>query len=139
MNVGILIIAHHPLASALQSVVGHIYPEALGRVLALDVLPAQSAPEILDRAKELVDQLETYQKPVLVFTDASGATPCNLAVLLSQQRIVRIVSGVNIPMIWRTLNYSKLPIDELIECAISGGIQCIQEIETSSQRSVNHE
>lgn len=139
MNLGILIIAHQPLASALQTVVGHLYPEAMGRVLALDVLPAQSAPECLVRAKELVDQLQTDQKPVLVFTDASGATPCNLAVLLSQQRAVRIVSGVNIPMIWRTLNYSKLPIDELIPCAISGGTQCIQEIETTSQGSVNHE
>jgi PTS system mannose-specific IIA component len=52
MNTGILIIAHAPLASALRECVLHVYPEAAGGVLALDV----QANEATDttRSKALV-------------------------------------------------------------------------------------
>lgn len=57
---------------------------------------------------------------VLVLTDMYGSTPSNIACRLATERI-RVVAGVNLPMLIRVLNYSYLSLDELANKAISGG------------------
>ena len=42
---------------------------------------------------------------VLIFTDVFGATPCNVAQRLADGVQVKVVAGVNVPMLWRTLCY----------------------------------
>ena len=50
-----------------------------------------------------------------------GATPSNIACRLRDEIDVRVVAGVNLPMLIRVLNYPRLHIDELVHKAISGG------------------
>ena len=59
MNTGILIIAHAPLASALRTCVLHVYPEASGGVLALDVAPNEAPDTTRAAAMALLAQLDT--------------------------------------------------------------------------------
>ncbi len=40
---------------------------------------------------------------LLIFTDVFGATPCNIAQRLADGVRVKVVTGVNVPMLWRTL------------------------------------
>ena len=47
---------------------------------------------------------------VLVLTDVYGATPDNLARYFGEQCNARVVSGVNLPMLLRVLNYSRQPL-----------------------------
>ncbi len=58
---------------------------------------------------------------VLILTDIFGATPCNLALRLKVEEPVRIVSGLNLPMLLRVFNYPTLDLDALAEKAVSGG------------------
>ena len=49
-----------------------------------------------------------------MLTDVFGATPCNVAQRLSDGVSVRVVAGVNVPMLWRSLCYLGEPLDALI-------------------------
>ena len=75
--IGILIIAHAPLASALRDCALHVYPECASGVQALDILPNASPDESLLLAKVALSKLNTTE--VLMLSDVFGATPSNVA------------------------------------------------------------
>ena len=133
MNTGILIIAHEPLASALRASVLHVFPEVAAQILALDVPPQEATDLTAARARALLSQLGTPNS--LVLTDVFGATPCNVA-----QRVVdgirsRLVAGVNLPMLLRTVNYCNEPLDVLIARALAGGTQSIMQVAVTAPQN----
>jgi PTS system ascorbate-specific IIA component len=116
----LLIVAHMPLASALQATAAHVYPaECAARVQALDVLPEWSAEEVETRISALLAASPEFS--TLILTDAFGATPCNGAQRVADGVAVRLIAGVNVPMLWRTLCYVDEPLDALVDRAMSGG------------------
>jgi PTS system ascorbate-specific IIA component len=139
MNTGILIIAHAPLASALRLGVLHVFPDVDQGILALDVPPSE-APEITrTRALHLLTQLGTPH--TLVLTDVFGATPCNIAQKVVDGVLSKLVAGVNLPMLLRTVNYRHEPLDVLVARAMAGGTQSIMQVAVTApqnqQRKVN--
>ncbi|HMW23218.1 MAG TPA: PTS fructose transporter subunit IIA [Burkholderiaceae bacterium] len=121
----ILILAHAPLASALLAVARHAFPDCADRVQALDVV-ADVGPEVTEaRARELLalDAEEDDSDDVLILTDVFGATPSNVAQRLSDGSRVRAIAGVNVPMLWRAINYGGLPLDEVVSRSMVGGTQ----------------
>lgn len=58
---------------------------------------------------------------VLVLSDLFGATPCNIAQRAMGAHDVRVLSGINLPMALRALNYAHLALAEVIERAADGG------------------
>jgi PTS system mannose-specific IIA component len=129
----LLILAHAPLASAFKAVAMHAFPELAHRVQALDVLPDE-APEMVEaRAREWLAQplpdASDGARETLVLTDVFGATPCNVAQRLSDDRFqVRVLAGLNVPMLWRALNYAALPLDDLLSRSMIGGAQGVLPI-----------
>lgn len=124
---GLLLIAHAPLASALQAVAAHAFPDCGAALQALDVGPDTSPDDAEARARVLLQRLEAQE--VLVLTDVFGATPCNVAQRLADAPRVRVVTGVNVPMLWRTLNYAgRARLDELFARAVQGGAQGVLPI-----------
>jgi len=75
--IGILIVAHAPLASALRDCALHVFPECASGVQALDIAPNASPEESLVLAKAAMAQLNTTE--VLLLSDVFGATPSNVA------------------------------------------------------------
>lgn len=126
-STGVLLIAHAPLASALRSVAEHVYPDCASRLLALDVPPQMPPAQIAERARRML-ALSPHES-LLILTDVFGATPCNVAQQLGQDREVRVVAGVNVPMLWRVLCYSNEPLDRLAERAVTGAIQGVLPLE----------
>ncbi len=123
----LLILAHAPLATALHSVACHAFPELAAQVSALDVEPNVAADVVERRARALlVEGGET-----LLLTDVFGATPANVAQRLADSARVRVVAGVNVPMLWRALNYAGLPLDELVTRTLAGGTQGIMPVATA--------
>jgi PTS system ascorbate-specific IIA component len=120
---GIVVIAHAPLASALRLCVLHVFPDAAGAVVALDVPPNQPTDETLAQARALVRQLGSEH--VLVLTDVFGATPCNVALRLVDGIQSRLVAGVNLPMLLRAVTYRHESLDMLLSRAMAGGTQGI--------------
>ena len=127
MNVnGILIIAHAPLAHALRQCVLHVFPDSGSGVAAVDVQPNVSPEETLGSARIAMEQLGTPQ--TLVLTDVFGATPCNVAQKLVDGVKSRLITGVNLPMLLRTVTYRHESLDALVARAVAGGTQGVMQV-----------
>ena len=119
---GLLLIAHAPLASALKAVAEHTFPHCATQLSVLDVTDDMSADEVEQRGRALM--LQAGHEDVLVLTDVFGATPSNAAQrLLDAQGHVRVLSGVNVPMLWRSLCYAHEPLAALVQRASQGATQ----------------
>jgi PTS system ascorbate-specific IIA component len=127
----IIVIAHHPLASAMVEAALHVYsrnPLAVPREMRfLDVEPDCDPQAVLARARALVDELD-QGKGVLVLTDVLGATPGNIARQLAQPGRVVVLAGVSVPMLLRSVCYSGEPITDLAAKAFEGGLRGMQAI-----------
>jgi len=133
MPVPILLIAHAPLASALRSCVLHVFPDAHEGLQALDVPPDQS---LEDTKTQLGAALESFGGvPVLVLTDVLGATPCNVAQKVVDSSQCKLIAGVNLPMLLRTVNYRHESLDALVTRALTGGSQCITQVALATAKA----
>lgn len=124
----LLLVAHWPLASALASLAGHVYPGCASGLGAVDVDSGSSLAEATDKVTQALEALRTSGGPeaeVLLLADVPGATPWNAARAAASGPRTRVVWGVNVPMLWRTLCYSAEPLDRLAERALEGGIRGI--------------
>lgn len=129
---GLLIIAHAPLASALKAVASHTFPECTRVLQALDVAPDMPLEEIEAQARQLLAQVQNPE--ALIFTDVFGATPCNVAQRLASSiegAQVKVIAGVNVPMLWRSLCYADDSLDALVTRAIAGATQGVMQVATS--------
>src|SRR5262245_23889254 len=138
---GLLIIAHAPLASSLKAVVAHVFPNDRG-IEAIDVTP-DAAPELVEKAaREAMARIA--ESEILVLTDVFGATPCNVAMRLADGVHVRVVVGVNVPMLWRAVTYRGNPLPAVAERAVAGAVQGIMQLapsrpQTQTSRSGDHD
>ena len=126
MNNGIFIIAHAPLAHALRQCALHVFPDCAAGVVSLDVQPNITPEETLASARIVMSQLGTRQ--ILVLTDVFGATPCNVAQKLVDGVRAKLVTGVNLPMLLRTVSYRHEMLDALVSRAIVGGTQGVMQV-----------
>ena len=96
---------------------------------SLDVLPDMSPEALEAEARSLLPDELDDDPEVLVMTDVFGATPSNIAQRLVDGNRVRALAGVNVPMLWRTLNYAgRARLDELFARAVQGGAQGVLPI-----------
>lgn len=116
----LLVIAHAPLASALRHVAEHTFPDCAPTLAVLDVEPGMGADDVETAARALM--AASAQAQWLVLTDAFGATPCNGAQRLAGPQ-VQVLSGVSVPMLWRTLCYAgQSSLAELTRRAQQGAV-----------------
>ncbi len=132
---GILIIAHAPLASALRHCVAHVFTDHPESVAALDVPPNQPPEETLAQARVLLGQLGTSS--ALVLTDVFGATPCNVAQKLVDGVDTKLLTGVNLPMLLRTVSYRNESLDTLISRALVGATQGVMQVAITAPQNQN--
>ena len=131
--IGILLIAHAPLATALRECALHVFPDCAQSVLALDVLPNE-APEVsLARAREVMSMLGTDE--VLLLSDVFGATPCNVAQQLGDGHHTRLVAGANLPMLLRSVCYRHESLDALAARAQAGGTQGVMPVGSTAPQN----
>ncbi len=65
-------------------------------------------------------------KGLLIITDIYGATPSNIAQQVANKHHADLISGLNLPMILRLLNYRDEPMVSLIHKVLDGAKQGIQ-------------
>lgn len=135
----LVIVAHAPLATALQAVATHLFADRAHALAVVDVQPQWSVEQAEQAVRDAVSQVRLGgadhgpQSQVLILADAFGATPCNAAQRVADGAVIRLVAGVNVPMLWRTLAHAEMSVDALAERALAGGVQGVMP--ASPQRS----
>ena len=133
----ILIIGHAPLAHALRQCALHVFPDCGSSLAAIDVQPNLSPEETLATARIAMAQLTQPPsvKGVLVLTDIFGATPSNVAQKLVDGVTSRLITGVNLPMLLRSVSYRHEPLDSLVSRAVVGGTQGVMQVAVTAPQN----
>ena len=120
MSVGIFVITHNNIGQQLLETARIM----LGTCpLETENLAIQSDCDLeasISKAASIIEKLDTGDG-VLVLTDMYGSTPSNIANRLGNDSSVTVISGVNLPMLIRVLNYPRLNLEQLAEKARTGG------------------
>ena len=120
MAVGILLVTHKGIGTALVAVATRLLDVLPLRVEALEV-PFDGDPDVLLPQASAALRKVDGGDGVLVLVDLYGATPSNLAAKLARIGTpVRRVSALSLPMLLRVMNYAELPLDELPAVAAAG-------------------
>ncbi len=118
--IGLLLITHYQIGDELLKTATGMLGMCPVMTAALSVAPDNDPDAVLNEARRNVTQLN-QGAGVLVLTDIYGSTPSNIAAQLADDNQVRVIAGVNLPMLVRVLNYPRLSLDELVNKALSGG------------------
>ena len=121
MTVGVLLLTHEGMGDALVETARHILGRVALKVDAFSIPPGSDIDLALTGAAARVRALDAGDG-VLVLTDVYGATPSNVAERLAPLGLhVQRVSGLNLPMLLRVLNYTEKSLAELAQTAEHGG------------------
>ena len=122
MPVGLLLLTHEPLASAVLAAATTVHGAAPLKVAVFE-LPRGADPEhLLADASAAMRRAEGGEEGVLILTDLAGAGPARLARRLAQLGTpCRRVSGLSLPMLLRVFNYAEQDLEELARTAAAGG------------------
>jgi len=126
----ILLIAHAPLANALRQCALHVFPDCADHVMAIDVQPNLRPEETLAAARIALEQLKEVAgiTGVLVLADIFGATPSNVAQKLVDGATSRLITGVNLPMLLRSVSYRHESLEQMVSRAVVGGTQGVMQV-----------
>jgi len=124
MSVGILIISHNGVGAALFGTANFMIEDSPLSVKLLSANRNSDVDELYETAILLVKDLDDGDG-VLVLTDLYGSTPSNIAHSLHEYADINIVTGLNLSMLIRILNYPDSNLADMTEKAYSGGIDGI--------------
>ena len=118
--IGILLITHGSYGEALVQNACHVLNKRPPQLNQLG-LSAQDDPlDLLPLAQQMLNLVDDGEG-ALILTDIFGATPANMALKLLEPGRVEGLTGVNLPMLLRALNYRDKGMATLLVRARDGG------------------
>jgi PTS system ascorbate-specific IIA component len=134
--IGILVISHEPLGTALIRCTRHIFGRLPVQLAALDVIPDEDPKAAREAARELLARINDGSG-VLVFTDVYGATPSRIASELAEPYRVDVVTGVNLPLLVKAVALRRQPLEEVVAQLIESGRSAIFAVEPPAPAAVS--
>ena len=125
--IGIMLVSHEPLGTALLHCTRHIFGRLPVQLAALDVIPDEDPRAAIESARGLLARINDGSG-VIVFTDVFGATPSRIALALHEPNRVCVVAGVNLPILIKALGNRRGPIEEVLASLVQSGQNAIQVI-----------
>jgi len=125
--IGIIVVSHEPLGTALIHCTRHIFGRMPPQLAALDVIPDEDPDTALCAARELISRINDGSG-VLVLTDIFGATPSRIAVQLAEPSRVAVIAGVNLPLLVKALTNRTGPLEEMVEQLMTRAKDAIVEL-----------
>jgi mannose/fructose/sorbose-specific phosphotransferase system IIA component len=121
--VQIVVASHGELARALVNTAELIAGQQAD-IRYYSLMPGDDVRGFQNSLAEVVAQA----RPTLILVDMAGGTPWNIALqVAAQHEAVRIVSGVNLPMLLEiTFSRQGMTIDQLATLALQTGAQAVQ-------------
>ena len=125
MSVALIFISHEGIASNLVKIGEAILQKKNNNLICCEVPMDANVNTILDDIDNKLAQLDTTQG-LLVITDIYGSTPSNIAQKTADKYQADLVSGINLPMVIRLLNYRDENLDILLQKSLDGAKKGIQ-------------
>jgi len=120
VSVALLVITHNKIGTELLATATRMLGHCPVRAKTLEVGERDDPDWLRERAACLADELDDGSG-VLILTDLFGSTPANVANGLDGGHEVRVLAGVNLPMVVRVFNYHALELGAVAEKALNGG------------------
>ena len=117
--IGILVVSHEPLGTALLHCTRHIFGRLPVQLAALDVIPDEDPEAALHAARELLKRINDGTG-VIVLTEIYGATPARIATRLAEPNRVVVIAGVNLPLLVKALTYRRGALEEVADQLLDG-------------------
>jgi PTS system ascorbate-specific IIA component len=126
--IGILIVAHGSLAESLLECAVHVLGQRPPAVTTVSFIGHADPDEHLQALRERLAEVDRGDG-VLVLADVYGATPCNTLCRLLEPAHIEGVSGANLPILLKALNYrDTLTLPDLVARIVEGGRSSIHPI-----------
>jgi PTS system mannose-specific IIA component len=129
--IGILVVSHEPLGTALLHCTRHIFGRLPPQLAALDVIPDEDPDQALHSARELLKRINDGSG-VIVLTDLFGATPARIAARLAEPGRIVVIAGVNLPLLVKALTHRRVPLEQLSRQLLEGVRDTIVTIEAEA-------
>jgi len=120
MSVGLLLLSHQGFASNLLETAKNMLGICPLNIRILEVPLDASLEDTQQQAQDYIRQLNQGDG-VLILTDLYGGTPSNIGHVIIDQVNIKMVSGLNLPMLVKVLNYADADLEEIAGKAKSGG------------------
>jgi len=125
MSAALFFITHEGIASNLINIGEAIVNRSNNNLSYFEVPMDADTSTMIEGIENKLERLDR-DEGVLFITDIYGSTPSNVAQQLAKTHHADLISGVNLPMIIRLLNYRDETISVLIQKALDGAKQGIQ-------------
>jgi PTS system ascorbate-specific IIA component len=125
MSIALFLITHKGIASNLLSIGQSIIQKPDNNLSFIEVPMNANLDTMINNIEDKLNNLD-LDKGILFITDIYGGTPSNIAQLLATNYDANLISGVNLPMIIRLLNYRDEIEQVLIQKALDGARAGIQ-------------
>ena len=120
MSVALITITHGRIGEDLVTAASQILGTSALPMRHFVFHPEDDPDDVARALRDAVRALDTGAG-VLILSDLYGATPCNIADRLTPESHVRVLSGMNLPMVLRVLNYGDRDLDTIARRAAEGG------------------
>ena len=131
MSVALFFITHKGIASNLLTIGEAIIQKPNHNMTYLEVPMDADIDKTLNDIENKISQLE-IDDGILFITDIYGSTPSNIAQQSASKHQATLISGVNLPMIIRLLNYRGESEQTLLQKALDGAHQGIRHYATNN-------
>lgn len=125
MKVGLLLVSHPGIAPALLNNAFRILGSNPIKTSVLEVAMDTDLDKLSIEAEKMITNLDQGDG-VLVLADLYGSSPCNLVYRFKDKQHIRIVSGLNLSMLIRAMNYYQDDLETLAKKAATGAAEGIR-------------
>lgn len=125
MNIALFFITHEGIASSLLNIAEAILQKPNNNIDFFEIPMDASTQHAHKKIDDQITKLET-ENGILFITDIFGSTPSNIAQAVAKKHNAYVISGANLPMVIRLLNYREENETDLLQKALDGAHHGIQ-------------
>ncbi len=124
MSTALFFITHEGIASNLLKTGEAIVQQPNSNLSFVEIPMDSAVDQITNRIEHKLKQL-SINDGIFFITDIYGGTPSNIAQQFAAKYKTHLITGINLPMVVRLLNYRDEPAEELLQKALDGAHQGI--------------
>ncbi len=123
--IGIVLVTHAGLGSALIDTLEFILGERPSDAICVSIDIKEDAKALRKKIQKGIDQVNS-EHGVIIFTDMFGGTPSNLSYSFLEEGKIEVISGVNLPILFKAVNArEKMDIHEITPVLVAHGKKSI--------------